>query len=83
MNDNILTSQEIVDIFINTKLEGDYNLLQDDLVKLGNAIALKATQKVAREHAEVARAERAECVKFVKSLNHLVADALQEKRGAM
>ena len=30
-----------------------------------------------------ARKERAECVKFVRSLNHLVADALVEKRGLM
>ena len=30
-----------------------------------------------------ARKERAECIKFVRSLNHLVADALALKRGAM
>ena len=30
-----------------------------------------------------ARKERRECIKFVRSLNHLVADALEEKRGAM
>jgi len=30
-----------------------------------------------------ARKERAECIKFVKSLNHLVAEALAVKRGAM
>lgn len=30
-----------------------------------------------------ARKERAECIKFVRSLNHLVADALAEKRGPM
>ena len=30
-----------------------------------------------------ARRERAECIKFVRSLNHLVADALAEKRGLM
>lgn len=80
---NILTPQEIVDCFINTKLEGDYNLLQDDLVKLGNAIAKKATDKAANERAEAVRKEREECVKFVRSLNHLVADALQGKRGGM
>lgn len=78
---NILTPQEIIDCFINTKLEGDYNLLQDDLVKLGNAIAKKATQKATNERAEAVRNERAECVKFVRSLNYLVADSLEEKRG--
>jgi hypothetical protein len=30
-----------------------------------------------------ARKERAECIKFVRSLNHLVADALLDKRGKM
>lgn len=30
-----------------------------------------------------ARKERHECIKFVRSLNHLVADALQAKRGKM
>lgn len=30
-----------------------------------------------------ARKERLECVKFVRSLNHHVASALEEKRGGM
>jgi len=30
-----------------------------------------------------ARKERVECIKFVKSLNHRVAAALEEKRGRM
>ena len=84
---NILTPQEIVDCFIQTKLEGDYNLLQDDLVKLGNAIAAKASEKavakIIDDHAQPARRERAECIKFVRSPNHLVAEALQDKRGSM
>jgi hypothetical protein len=43
-----------------------------DVIEFGKKIALSA-----------ARAERAECLKFVKSLNHIVAGALAEKRGAM
>ena len=43
-----------------------------DVIEFGEKIALDAARK-----------ERAECIKFVKSLNHLVAEALQEKRGAM
>lgn len=72
----ILTQQQIVDVFINTKLEGDYDLLQDDLVKLANAIIAKAAPEIAKQ-------ERAECVKFVRTLNHLVGDALQGKRGSL
>jgi hypothetical protein len=41
-----------------------------DVLEFGRAIALFAARK-----------ERTECVKFVRSLNHLVAGALQEKRG--
>jgi hypothetical protein len=70
----MLTKTEIKDTFINTMLEEDYNFLEDDLVKLANAFVAAATPKIAK-------AERAECVDFVRSLNHLVADKLQEKRG--
>lgn len=41
-----------------------------DVIEFGQKIALAAARK-----------ERAECIKFVKSLNHLVAKALAEKRG--
>ncbi|CAB4131800.1 hypothetical protein UFOVP125_10 [uncultured Caudovirales phage] len=40
----------------------------------------KIEEKVALKYA---RLERAECIKFVKSLNVEVARALSEKRGAM
>ena len=43
-----------------------------DVIEFGEKIALDAARK-----------ERAECIKFVKSLNHLVAEALAVKRGAM
>ena len=61
---------------INTPLEGDYNLLRDDLVKLANALVAAAQPKIAKQ-------ERAECIEFVRSLNSLVADKLEEKRGKM
>ena len=43
-----------------------------DVIEFGQKIALAAARK-----------ERAECLRFVKSLNYIVADALAEKRGAM
>ena len=43
-----------------------------DVIEFGKKIALDAARK-----------ERAECIKFVKSLNHLVAEALAVKRGGM
>ena len=72
----MLTVQEITDTFINTPLEGDYNLLRDDLVKLANALVAAAQPKIAKQ-------ERTECIEFVRSLNSLVADKLEEKRGKM
>jgi len=72
----MLTKDEIKETFINTPLEEDYNFLEEDLVKLANAFIDAATPKIAK-------AERTECVDFVRSLNHLVADKLQEKRCAL
>lgn len=72
----ILSPQEINEVFVNTHLEENYNFLQDDLVKLANAFIEKAKVNIARE-------ERAECIEFVRSLNHLVANALEEKRGKL
>ena len=72
----MLTKTEIKDIFINCLLEGDYNFLEDDLIKLANAFVNAAAPKIIK-------AERDECVKFTKSLNHLVGEALQIKRDSL
>ena len=68
-----MTDIDIIETFINTQVEGDYNFLRDDLIKIAHAFIEKAKPEIEKE-------ERAECVKFVRSLNGLVADAL-EKRG--
>jgi hypothetical protein len=70
----MLSKKEVVDTFVNTPLEEDYNFLEEDLVKIANAFVAVATPKIAK-------AEREECIEFVRSLNHLVADKLKEKRG--
>ena len=71
-----LTPQEINEAFINSNLEEDYNFLQDDLVKLAQAIIDAAKPRIAKE-------ERAECVKVARSVNHLVADKIMEIRGQL
>ena len=76
MSEPILTQQEVVDTFINTPLEGDYNFLQDDLIKLANAFADAAKPKIAKE-------ERILCVDVARSLNTLVADKMAEIRGGV
>ena len=72
----MLTKTEIKDIFINAMLEGDYNFLEDDLIKLANAFVDAVAPKIIK-------AERDECVKFTKSLNHYVGEALQVKRDSL
>ena len=72
----MLTEKEITETFINTKLEENYNFLEEDLVKLANGFALAASE-------DIIKAERAACVEFVKSLNPLVGQALEKNRNAL
>ena len=72
----ILTPQEINEVFINANLEEDYNFLQEDLVKLANAIIKAAAPRIAKE-------ERILCVDVARSLNSLVADKMAEIRGGV
>lgn len=71
----MLTKEEITEVFVNADLEGEYNFLQEDLVKLAYAFVVAATPAIIK-------AERAECVKVARSVNHLVADKIEEIRGA-
>lgn len=70
----VLTQQEVNEAFINARLEEDYNFLQEDLMKLSNAIINAARDKIAKQ-------ERLECIKVARSVNHLVADKIEEVRG--
>lgn len=70
----MLSPQEINEAFINANLEENYNFLQEDLVKLSLAIIERAQEKIAAQ-------EREECIKIARSLNHLVAEKIQEIRG--
>lgn len=72
----ILTPQEINEVFINTPLEEDYNFLQDDLVRLANAFIKAAKPKIELE-------ERILCVDVARSVNHLVAAKIAEVRGGV
>jgi len=71
-----LTPQQVGDAFRTIMLEENYNFLEDDLVKLANAFVTAAAPAIIK-------AERAECVKFTKSLNELVGKALENKRNAL
>lgn len=69
----ILTPEEIKTAFRGIYLEENYALLEDDLLKLAHGFIAAAESKIRK-------AELSECVKFVRSLNTYVAEALEEKR---
>lgn len=71
-----LKKEDVFQAFFAAGLEGDYNFLEDDLMKLANAFVAMAAPSIIKE-------ERDECVKFAKSLNHLVGEALRVKRNSL
>lgn len=69
-----LTEKEVGVAFRQINLEENYNFLAEDLVKLANGFIRAAEKKIKEQ-------ERADCIEFVRSLNPLVADALDRKRN--
>lgn len=76
----ILTDEEVRKAFINTQLEENYNFLEEDLVKLGNAFAEATVRKIEQRTADAVKNERNECIKVARSVNYLVAEKIQEVR---
>jgi hypothetical protein len=74
VSEQFLTTNEIINTFVNTQLESDYNFLRDDLVKLAHAFVAVAEPKIAKE-------ERSKCVEIARNVNHLVAAKIEEFRG--
>ena len=74
----MLTKEEMRKVFLSCDMLDKDGLYADDVdvyelcAAVEKAVALK-----------YARAERAECIAFVRSLNPEVARALSDKRGAM
>ena len=71
-----LNKEQVGEAFRTIMLEENYNFLEEDLVMLANAFVAAAAPAIIK-------AERAECVKFTKSLNELVGKALENKRNAL
>ncbi len=69
-----MTKDQVVNTFMNTALEGDYNFLQEDLVKLANAFVAAAAPEIIKE-------ERTRCIEAARSLNHLVAERMAQIRN--
>ncbi len=68
-----LTPEQVSQAFMGAGLEENYNFLQDDLMKLSQAF-IDAAQDA------IVKGESVVCVKFVRSLNTLVAEKLAEYR---
>jgi hypothetical protein len=71
-----LTLDEIKKVFHETYLTENHDFLEEDLETLANAFIMAAMPAIVRT-------ERAMCIGFVRSLNAPVAQALEEKRGAL
>jgi hypothetical protein len=78
MIDPTLTKDEVKQVYLSCEMKDPDGLYADEveLYELTKAIEKRVALKFAR-------AERAQCIKFVQSLNTEVARALSEKRGQM
>ena len=75
--------EDVFQAFFAAGLEGDYNFLEDDLMKLANAFAELRDNELNERVYKATQQERARCVAFVRSLNPLVAQALEDKKGPL
>ena len=75
--------EDVFQAFFAANLEGDYNFLQDDLLKLAKAFADLRDNELNERVYRATQNERARCVEFVRSLNPTVAQALEEKKGPL
>lgn len=75
-----LKKDDVIQAFFAAGLEGDYNFLEDDLMKLATAFAKLRNEELIEAVFRAVRLERSRCVEFVRSLNPEVARALEEKK---
>jgi len=69
-----LTPQEVAEAFRKCYLKENYNFLAEDLEELARGLIRAAEPKIAFE-------EKEKCIKFVRSLNTQVAQALKDFKG--
>ena len=75
-----LKKEDVTQTFFAAGLEGDYNFLEDDLMKLATAFAAMRNEEINERVFRATKLERSRCVEFVRSLNPEVARALEEKK---
>jgi hypothetical protein len=75
--------EDVFQAFFAAGLESDYNFLEDDLMKLASVFAELRDNELNERVYKATQQERARCVDFVRSLNPLVAQALEDKKGPL
>jgi hypothetical protein len=78
-----LKKEDVFQAFFNAGLEGDYNFLEEDLMKLAKVFAGLRDNELNERVYRATQNENARCIEFVRSLNPSVAQALQEKKGPL
>ena len=75
--------EEVFQAFFAAGLEGDYNFLEDDLLKLAKVFGELRDNELNERVYRATQQERNRCIEFVRSLNPTVAQALQDKKGPL
>jgi hypothetical protein len=70
----MITKEQVTDAFINVILEEQYNFLEEDLVTLAEAFVKAATPAIEKQ-------ERDKCIDIARSVNHLVAERIEQVRA--
>jgi hypothetical protein len=78
-----LKKDDVIQAFFAAGLEGDYNFLEDDLMKLATAFGNLRDEEIKERIFRTAKLERSRCVEFVRSLNPEVARALEDKKWSL
>lgn len=69
----MITKEQVTEAFMNIILEENYNFLEEDLVTLAKAFVEIATPAIEKQ-------ERDKCVDIARSVNHLVAQRIEQVR---
>lgn len=69
----MITTEQVKEAFMNVTLEENYNFLEEDLIKLADAFVKVATPNIEKQ-------ERDKCVEIARSVNHLVAQRIEQVR---
>jgi hypothetical protein len=78
-----LKKDDVFQAFFAAGLEGDYNFLEDDLLKLAKVFAGLRDNELNDRVYKATQNERNRCIEFVRSLNPVVAQALEDKKGPL